>query len=218
VTPAGLLSILAIALAAAGLRRFWLGYPRPARSYACLAPREIAFVRAATEALFPVRGSLPVAGSEVDAPGYVDGWLALLRPPKRRQIRLLLCFFEHATLFFWAPGSRGWRRFTDLSLQQRTEVLAAWSASRWYSRRVVFTALRSALGLAYLGHPATMRYLRLAPFAFPSPVCEADLLYPPIGRDYDAIPYGLEDLTPPSQGRPIPLDSPVHPDYAETPL
>ena len=142
----------------------------------------------------------------------------LLHPMRRSQIRLLLFFFEHATMFFWAPGAAGWRRFSALSLQQRIEVLRRWHSSHFFARRLVFTALRSVLGIVYLAHPGTMRHLRVAPYDFPSPVLDADVLYPPIGQGPDAIPYAAEDRTPPSQGVPIDLDSPVHPDYAEQPL
>ena len=74
------------------------------------------------------------------------------------------------------------------------------------------------LGMAYLDHPTTMRFLRVAPFDFPTPVRDVDLVYPPIGRGPDAIPYGEADLTPPSDGTPLDLDLPIHPDYAERPL
>jgi hypothetical protein len=218
VTGPSIFGVFALLGASLLLRRLFLGYSRPSRSYERLAPREIAFVLATVEALFPSRAELPVSGLDVDAPGYIDRLLDALHPTKRTQIRLLLCFFEQATLFWWAPGPRGWRRFSDLSLQQRSQVLENWNSSSVFLRRLVFTALRSVLGLAYLGNPATMRLLKVAPFDFASPVCEADLLYPPIGEDYDAIAYGVEDLTPPSDGTPIALDSPIHPDYAETPL
>ena len=208
----------AVVLLALGARRLLWGYPRSSHDYRSLKPREIALLRAATDAMFPGRGAIPVSGADVDAPRYVDAWFELLHPAKRFQIRLLLLFFEHATLFFWAPGARGWRRFSALSLQQRIEVLRAWYASGWFVRRLVFTALRSVLGITYLGHPATMRHLRVAPYAFDSPVLDPDLLYPPIGKGPDAIRYRPEDRTPPSAGVPIDLDGPVHPDYADSPL
>lgn len=213
-----LLVLLAALLIAFAVRRFAFGYPRPAHRYARLAPREIAFVRAAIDAMFPARGAIPVAGSDVDAPRYFDGLLDALHPGRRRLVRLLLCFFEQATVIWWAPSPRGWRRFSSLSLEQRIAVLEDWNDSRLFARRLVFTALRALLGMAYLGNPAVMRFLRVAPYDFPSPVLLPDLLYPPIGRDYDAIPYGPQDLTALSDGTPIPLDSPIHPDYAEEPL
>ena len=207
-----------VVLLGLGLRRLLSGYPTTSRSYRHLRRREIALLRAATDAMFPARGAVPVAGADVDAPGYVDTWFDVLHPLRRFQIRLLLLLFEQVTLVFWAPGPRGWRRFSALSLQQRIEVLRGWYSSHWYVRRLVFTALRSVLGIAYLGDPATMRFLRVAPYDFESPVLDADVLYPPIGQGPDAIVYGPADRSPPSDGVPIDLDSPVHPDYAERPL
>jgi len=213
-----LFALVALILIALGVRRFLLGYPRSRREYRQLRAHEIALLRAATDAMFPARGAIPVSGADVDAPRYVDTWFDLLHPTKRFQVRLLLLFFEQATLFVWAPAPRGWRRFSALSLQQRIEVLRAWHASRWFVGRLVFTAFRSVLGIAYLGHPATMRYLGVAPYDFESPVLDADVLYPPIGQGPEAVPYGPGDRTPPSDGIPIDLDGPIHPDYAERPL
>ena len=213
-----LAAVVVTALLLLGVRRVLLGYPSASHEYSRLRPREIALLGTATDAMFPARGAVPVSGAEVDAPRYVDAWFELLHPKKRFQIRLLLLAFEQATLLFWAPGPRGWRRFSALSLQQRIEVLRAWHSSRWFVRRLAFTALRSGLGIAYLGHPATMRYLRVAPYDFESPVLDADVLYPPIGQGPEAVVYGPEDRTAPSDGVPIDLDSPVHPDYAERPL
>jgi len=203
---------------ALGARRFLLGYPPASESRRHLAPREVALLGAATDAMFPSGGAVPVAGSDVDTPGYVDVWFGLLHPGKRLQVRLLLVLFEHATLFFWAPGPRGWRRFSSLSLQQRIEALRGWYASRSFVRRTVFTALRSVLGIAYLGHPTTMRHLQVAPYVIASPVLDADLLYPPIGRSLDEIAYTAADRTPASDGTPIDLAGPVDPRYAERPL
>ena len=211
-------ALLTVFAAALVVRRFALGYAPPSREYVFLKPREIDFILAATDATFPTNPSIPVSGADVDAPRYVDRWFETLDPGKRFQIRLLLLFFEQATMFFWAPGAGGWRRFSSLSLKQRTAVLRAWYASELFARRLVATALRSILGMAYLGNPATLRFLRVAPYDFESPILEADLLYPPIGKGPEAHVYGVDDLTPPSDGTPLDLDSPVHPDYAERPL
>lgn len=211
---------LAVLLALA-VRRFAVGYPEPSSRHRQLAPREVAFLRAATDAMFPANGAVPVSGSEIDAAGYVDGWFGVLHPAKRLQIRLLLVLFEHATLLLPAPGPRGRLRFSSLSLAQRVEVLRGWYASPSFVRRTVFTALRSVLGIAYLGHPATMRHLRVAPYAFDSPVVDADLLYPPIGESTAAIAHRPEERATPVEGpasEPIALDGPPHPDYAERPL
>jgi hypothetical protein len=69
--------------------------------------------------------------------------------------------------------------------------------------------------MGYLGHPKAQRHLRLAPYAFDSPVLQPDLLYPAIGQASASNPLGPADLTPPSAGTPIDLTGPVHARYAE---
>jgi hypothetical protein len=97
-------------------------------------------------------------------------------------------------------------------------VLAGWSGSRFFLRRLAFTALRAVLTMGYLGHPRAMRAVNLAPFQIQTPICEADLLYPRIGAHPDSLRRTRADLTAPSDGTPLPLDGPLHPDYAESPL
>ena len=183
-----------------------------------IAAREAAFLDAVAEVMFPVGGAIPLSGVEANLPRYVDGYLSILHGRQRLQIRLLLLFFEQATIFFPAPGRLGFRRFSALDLDQRLAVLRAWSQSRFFLRRLLFTALRAVLVLGYLGHPDALRHLRLAPYEVASPVCEADLLYPPIGKRPEDNPLGVADLTPPSDGTPIDLEGPLHADYAEKPL
>ncbi len=213
--------LVVIALLASAAHRLWLGYPRPARAYERLAAREVHFLEAAADALFPSGGAMPISGREAELPRWVDDFLAVLPGGKRTQIRLLFLFFEQATLFFPAPGplhKRGWRRFSALDAAQRSDVMRAWSRSSLYLRRLVFTALRAVLTMGYLGHPTTLRHLRLAPYRIESPITEADVLYPRIGQHPDDNPLTPSDITAPSDGVPIDLDGPLHPDYEEHPL
>jgi hypothetical protein len=198
-----------------GLVRVWAGYPRPEGTHAVLARREVALLSAAGNATFPAGGAIPPSGDEVDLAGYTDHWLTLVPPRMRLLMRLLLFLVEHGTLFFPAPGPRGWRRFSSLSTEQQQTVLEGWRTSRFYPRRVVFMSLRAILSMGYLAHPRVLRQLRLAPRHFETPVCEADLFYPPIGRGPEAIRYSSSDLTPPSDGTPLSLEGPLHPRYAE---
>jgi len=211
---AGALALLFILM----LRRLALGYPRRAERLEHVYRHEAAFLDAAAEALFPDQGAVPLAGKEAQIPRYVDRHLAALEPRVRLQIRALILLFEQSTLVFAAPGAGGRRRFTQLSVEQRVRVLEGWSESRLFLRLLVFTALRAVLTLGYLGNPVAARALRIAPFAFESPVREADLLYPPIGAHPREIRWKLEDLTPPGDGTPISLDSPLHPEFVERPL
>jgi len=211
-----MLALLAAALllAAAGLRVF-AGHPRAAVHYRHLARREVAFLCAAGDATFPRGGAVPASGSDADVAGYVDRWLAASPPRIRTLMRLLFFLVEHATLVAPAPGWGGWRRFSSLSPEQRIAALDGWRTSRHFARRLVFTSLRAILTMGYFSHPPVLRQLRVAPLAIETPVCEADLLYPPIGRPPEAIRWSAADLTPPSDGTPVDLDGPLHPAYAE---
>jgi hypothetical protein len=200
------------------VRRIFLGYSAPqtsGRRMSVLAPREVAFINSTAEVMFPADGAIPFSGLEADLPGYADRFLAALEPRIRWQIRALFALFEHVTLVFPAPGWTGMRRFSSLTFQQRELVLQGWSQSPWFIRQIIFTALRAVLTMGYLGHPVVMRHLRVAPYAIESPVCAADLLYPAIGGHPNHIPYTQIDLTPPSDGTPVDIDGPLHPDYQE---
>ena len=205
-------SLLALVVAYSVWRLF-IGYPRPRASYGLLAAREAAFLDAAAEATFPAGGAIPLSGRDADLPSYADAFLRSLPRHLRLQVRAMLMLFEQATIFFPAPGRGGRRRFSALSAEQRVASLAGWSESGLFLRRLAFTALRAVLTMGYLGHPVAMRFVRLAPFDFPSPVCEADLLYPRIGQHPDTITLTEADLWS-SDGTPLDIDSPIHPEYA----
>lgn len=208
--------ILAGALFGYLAQRFLVGYPAPARRHAVLARREAAFLEAAANATFPAGGALPPSGGEAGIPAYVDRWLALLHGRIRLLLRLLFVLLEHATLIFPAPGRGGRRRFSALSAEQQVAALEGWRTSRLYPRRMVFASLRAVLTMGYFAHPAVLRQLRMAPLAIPTPVCDADLLYPGIGRALGTIRYTDADRTPPSAGIPLDLAGALHPHYAET--
>lgn len=201
-----------IALGAAlgyGAARLWLGYPA-APALRTLAPREAAFLDAAAEAMFPPGGALP-SGRAAGVTASLDGYLAIVPPRMRRLMRLLFALFEHATLAFPAPGPRGRRRFSSLGAAQREAVLDAWRTSHLFPRRLVFTSLRALLTNGYVADPAVLSALGLAPYAVETPVAEADLLYPPIGRPRSAIRHAA--LTPASDGRPLAPDAPRLPGF-----
>lgn len=210
--------LLLIALLCLGtwvLWRLFLGYPPARRAHRFVRRREAAFLDAAAEATFPADGPIPLSGREADLPAYADGFLEALPRHLRLQVHAMFLLFEQATIFFPAPGVSGFRRFSSLSLEQRVAVLQGWSHSRLFLRRVVFTALRAVLTMGYLGHPTALRHLRLAPLDFPSPICEADLLYPRIGQLPSSIHWTREDLWS-SDGRPLDPNGPLHPDYRGT--
>ena len=67
--------------------------------------------------------------------------------------------------------------------------------------------------MGYFAFPPVLRQLGLAPYEIRTPVCEADLWYPRIGASRSSLRLSRADLTPPSDGTPIPLDAPLHPGY-----
>jgi hypothetical protein len=182
-----------------GAARFWLGYAA-VPGLRTLARREAAFLDAAADAMFPPGGALP-SGREAGVTASLDDYLQCVPARMRRLMRLLFVLVEHATLVFPAPAPRGRRRFSSLAPAQRAAVLDAWRTSRAFPRRLVFTSLRALLTNGYLADHGVLSALGLAPFAIETPVAEADLLYPPIGRPRAAIRHAAP--TPPSEGRPL---------------
>lgn len=211
-SPMWIWGLAAVALGYA----FWrvaLGYPRPSRRFQALSRCEAAFLAGAAEATFPAGGEIPPSGLEADLSGYSDRLLMAAHPRVRLLMHLLFFLVEHATLFFPAPGRRGRRRFSALDVEQRAAVLEGWRTSRLFPCRLVFASLRAILTMGYFAFPPVLRQLGLAPYEIRTPVCEADLMYPRIGASRSSIRLSRADLTPPSDGTPIPLDAPLHPDY-----
>lgn len=208
-----------LAAAAYAVARIFFGYRPPARALDVLAPREAAFLDAAAGALFPAGGAVPPSGSEAGVAAYADRWVGAVPRHIRILVRMLFFLVEHATVFFPAPGGLfggGMKRFSALSSEQRVAVLDGWHRSRLFPRRIVFTSLRAIVTMGYFSDPGVLRALRLAPYDFPSPVSEADLLYPRIGASPDTIRWTRADLWT-SDGTPLDLDGPVHPAYAAPP-
>jgi hypothetical protein len=206
--------VLAAVFVWGAIRVFW-GYPVPDRHYRVLIRPEVGFLAAVSEAMFPPGGHIRSSGLEAELPAYIDRWMAVSQRRVRLLMHLLFFFVEHATLLFPAPGRRRRRRFSSLSLEQRVAVLGAWGESGLYLRRMVFMSLRSILAMGYFAHPPVLRQLGVAPFAIDSPIGEADLLYPPIGKLPADILYTRDDLAAPSDGTPLTLDAPLHRDFAE---
>lgn len=206
--------LLGAGLVAAASRAL-AGYPEPARAHRVLTAGEAAFVAAAADAIFPAGGPVPPSGTQAGVPAYVDEYVARVPRRMRALMRALLFLMEHATLLYPAPGRFGFRRFSSLGPEQRVAVLEGWSRSRLFPRRLAFTSLRAILTMGYFGDPAVLRALGLAPLAIETPVGEADLLYPRIGRGPGSIELGAADRSPPGPERPLRADDPVHPAYRE---
>lgn len=208
-----LLRLLLLAAAIWGIRRLFFGYPPLPGPTRVLAAREWALVSAAGDAMFPRGGAIPPSASQAGVPAYVDRYVASVPARVRLLMRMLFLLVEQATLLFPAPGGGGRRRFSRLSVEQQQAVLEGWRTSRLFPRRLVFTSLRAILSMGYLADPVVLNRLELAPWDLTSPVLEPDLLYPPVGQPRSAIRHSPADRTPPSDGTPLALDAPVHPDY-----
>lgn len=198
-----LLVVVAAGIVAVALfRRVAGGYPEPPSGLAVLHRGEVAFIEAAAEVLFPDGGRLPVSGLDARLALYVDRHLSVLPRIQRLQIRALLLLFEHvpAVIAAAAPGGRG--RFSSLPAASRSEVLERIADHRDLRVRILFTALRAVLALGYLGHPANLRALGLAPFEIEPAVSDAELLFPRVG----ALPMSIRSSEADRTGPRSPLD------------
>jgi hypothetical protein len=208
-------TIAAVALLGWAFARIAWGYGARDPRYPRLSAREQAFLRAASDAVFPSGGPIPLSGPEAGALAHVDRFLAGIAPRSRVLVRLLFFLIEHATLVFPAPGWDGIRRFSKLSLAQRQAVLDGWGRSRSAARRTVFQSLRAILTMAYFASPAVLRAIGLAPLAMETPVVDADLLYPPIGQPKSAIRFAPADRERPVSRAPLDPHGPIDPAWAE---
>ena len=77
-------------------------------------------------------------------------------------------------------------------------------------------ALRAVLVLGYLGHPANLRDLGVAPFEIQSGVSDAELLFPRIGGLVSSIDFELADRTDPAELGPLDPQGPRHRAYARS--
>jgi hypothetical protein len=195
--------------------RVTYGYPVSDRHYRVLIRPEVASLTSVSEAMFPPGGHIHSSGLDAELPAYIDRWMAVSPRRVRLLMHSLFFFVEHATLLFPAPGRRRRRRFSSLDLEQRVAVLGAWGESNLYLRRLVFMSLRSILTMGYFAHPPVLRQLGVAPRAIDSPICEADLLYPPIGKLPADIPFTYDDLASAIGGPPLDLDAPLRREFVE---
>ncbi|MBW2267791.1 MAG: hypothetical protein JRH16_04375 [Deltaproteobacteria bacterium] len=204
---AGLVALLAA-------RRVWVGYPPPPAHVRVLGRREFGFLTAAADTVFPPGGAISASGSDAEVAERTDVWIGEVAPFLRVLMRLLFFLVEHATLFFPAPGRRGFRRFSSLDAAQREAVMSGWAESSLGPRRLVFESLRAVLTMSYLSDPAVLRELGVAPRDIEPGYCEADLLFPPIGHGPDAIRIEPEDLRDVEAPATLACDAPLDPRYA----
>lgn len=183
------------------------GYPPAPPGLSVLHRGEAAFVRSAAEVLFPDGSEMPVSGVDAQLPHYIDRHLAALPASKRWQIRALFFLMEHLTLV-WPSEEEGRKRFSTLTAASRVAKLDRLAEHPRGLFRLVFIALRGVLVLGYLGHPANLRELGLAPFEIERAVSDAELLFPRVGGLVSSIPHSIEDRTTDDRLPPLHPESP----------
>lgn len=201
-------TLLLLALLVFGIRRLSAGYAPAPPGLAVLHRGEAAFVRAAAEVLFPDGGAMPVAGVDAQLPNYIDRHLSALPASKRWQIRALFLLIEQLPLAMPGEEPGGRARFSNLSAASRVALLGRLAEHEKGLFRILFIALRGVLALGYLGHPANLRALGLAPFAIAPAVSDAELLFPRVGGLPSSIGFGLGDKTTDVLGEPLDPDGP----------
>ncbi len=117
------------------------------RAYAdCLA--------ASCDAVYPPNSFGAPDATETDLQtrmaGYVDG----LPPSQRKLLKLMFIGVELLSLLL-SPG----RRFSRHTQPRRTRMLTRWRASSILPLRLLGDALKSALQMVYLAHPAVVRHI-----------------------------------------------------------
>jgi len=209
-------AFLLVALSVLLYRRFISGYPPAPPGLALLHRGEAAYVGAAVEVLFPGGAGLPVAGVDAHLPHYVDRHLAALPRLQRVQIRALFCLLEHITLVLPGDEPGGRRRFSSLGAAARVSVLERLARSEKEPMRTLFWALRAVLALGYLGHPANLRELGVAPFEIEPGTSDAELIFPRIGGLVSSIAFEEGDRTDAESAGPLDPRGPRHRAYVRS--
>ena len=196
--------------------RFVVGYPPAPPGLGVLYRGEAAFIQAAAEVFFPGGAGVPVAGIDARLPHYIDRHLAALPRGKRWQIRALLLLIENLSLVIPGDEPGGRSRFSSLTAASRVSILEKLAGHSNSVLRLLFIALRGVLVLGYLGHPANLRGLGIAPFEIERAVSDAELLFPRIGGLVSSIQYGPEDLTTDLIKPPLDAHGPRHRAYSQS--
>jgi hypothetical protein len=179
--------IALVIVAALASRRVALGYSPPAPGVGYLGRIDHAVVTAAAEAIFPRGGAIERGGLDARIPWHVDQFFGAQPARNRLLMRLLFLLVEHGTILFPPPGRGRLRRFSALTREQQLAYLEGWQTSRLSSRRLVFTSLRSILTMGYFADRGVLDALGLAPRPIETPWIAADLLWPSIGAEPNAI-------------------------------
>lgn len=151
------LALLAFASRAAACTR--AAEPVTAAPAPYLAPKEAAVMLAIAETLVPKTAALAIEPAATTLIPRIDRFLSTGDPLASRQLRFLLVGFEHYPQLF----STYFTRFTQLPPEARAEILATFAESRYYAKRMIFTALKSIVCNHYFADPDVQAQLGYAP-------------------------------------------------------
>ncbi len=132
--------------------------PERARALVCLSPWQFIFVtHLARRIAAPDRPGDPAIPTtdEVDVAGFLDGYVARMPAPLRRDLFRAFAYVEHvAPLRLGLTG-----RFTRLALEDQDRVLAATESSGQDLLRGAFDGLKSLVFMGYYRDARTWKIL-----------------------------------------------------------
>ncbi len=149
------LAFLTVAGQAAACTR----YVAPGAPLAFLDAKGAGVLRALVETMVPQSALLDVALAETSTIERIDRFLAEGDPLASQQLRMLLTGLEHYPQLF----TTHFVRFTKLSSATRIELLGTFADSRFYAKRMIFTALKSVVCNHYYADRLVQERLGYAP-------------------------------------------------------
>lgn len=126
---------------------------------AMLGGKERALLLAVAKTLVPPTVLVKVQVEETDLLARIDHFLVHGDPLTSNQFRYLLISLEHYPQLF----TTYFARFSRLTPTGRHAVLTSFAESRYYAKRVVFTALKSVICNHYYADPTVQRALGYSP-------------------------------------------------------
>lgn len=144
----GALGAGVLAVGALGYRVAALPDGAPAQAGGVLTRQELAALTVLSVALFPPNTAFGPDGQEAGVAGYVDRYIAQLRPIDQKIVRALIWVYDQGTVL---GGSLRSVRF--MAPEQARAYVLGWESSRFTWRRDLAMSLRTVLGMGYFAHP-----------------------------------------------------------------
>lgn len=128
---------------------------RPADGLKALSLREFEITEAIAEAYFPPGGTPPQSGKELNLAMFLDEVVARMDSDLARVMKAGLHTIEDFTMLDQLSS----RRFDDLPLNERYDVLVSWEQSPVFPKRGVLRLLKWYLSMALVERPGTLEAL-----------------------------------------------------------